>query len=281
VLLGQNCHIGRGVELGPNAVIGNNVFVDQDATISQSTVLDGTYVGRLVNLQNRIVSGDLAIDIHSSDYVVIEDDFILSDYEESVHLGMRRVFDAAAALVFLILLSPLLLVLAMMAWLTTGSSLRQVEHASPGSKGTKFTLWHFNTGRDHLDNWFGRWMEAWELNRLPELWNVVTGELRLVGLKPLLPNEVFEANRDAWDLVQEDYVPGFTGLWYVETGIDADLLEILVTDAYYMATRSIKSDLKVIARTPVRWARRTPGKTKQVIRQEVVRRDGNLVEYDQ
>lgn len=280
VLLGQNCHVGRGVELGPDAVIGSNVFIDDDATISQSTVLDGTYVGRLVNLQNRVVSGDLVIDVISGDHVAVEDDFILSNYEESVQLSLRRVFDASVAIALLLLLSPFLLVLGLMAWITTGSALLRVDFASPGSKGSHFSLWQFNTGREYPSNWFGRWMGAWELNRLPELWNVVTGELRLVGEKALLPNEVFVANHEAWDRMQEDYAPGFTGLWYVETGNDAELLEVLVTDAYYMATRSTLSDLKLLVRTPVSWARRTLGKEQRVKRQDVGRRDGNLVEYD-
>src|SRR6476620_12732517 len=61
--IGEGCRIGYGVELGPEVVIGSSVVMDDDATIFQSTVLDRTYVGQLVNINNRVIFKTTLIDV--------------------------------------------------------------------------------------------------------------------------------------------------------------------------------------------------------------------------
>jgi lipopolysaccharide/colanic/teichoic acid biosynthesis glycosyltransferase len=103
-------------------------------------------------------------------------------------------------------------------------------------------------------------MQRWELERLPELWNVITGDLALVGVRPMSPVEVASL-QEAWEQKRNEYPAGFTGLWYVHGthshGLEASLLEAsLIDDAYYTATRSWQGDLVLICRTPQAWWRR-------------------------
>jgi lipopolysaccharide/colanic/teichoic acid biosynthesis glycosyltransferase len=94
-----------------------------------------------------------------------------------------------------------------------------------------------------------------ELHRLPELWNLVKGDLQLVGVKPLTPEETGRLN-EQWQQPRHEQRPGLTGLWYVNTRPDSDLDEIVVADIYYMATQSWREDLNILWKTPASWIKR-------------------------
>ena len=79
VFIGDNCRIGREVELGPEAVISQNVIIDDEATIYQSAVLDHTYVGQLVNVENRFVNKKNMIDVETGQNTEVTDHFLLDE----------------------------------------------------------------------------------------------------------------------------------------------------------------------------------------------------------
>jgi lipopolysaccharide/colanic/teichoic acid biosynthesis glycosyltransferase len=101
----------------------------------------------------------------------------------------------------------------------------------------------------------GRWIERWELNRLPELVNVLRGDMALVGVKPLRPDEAALLTEE-WHEKRHDTVAGFTGLWYQQTDPESDLDTVIIADVYYTATRTWSSDVMLFLRTPSIWARR-------------------------
>ena len=122
-----------------------------------------------------------------------------------------------------------------------------------------FNLLHFETRRpDGSTTTIGRWLERWEWSRFPELWNVVRGDLRWVGVKPLTSQEAAQVTEE-WQTRRFTCASGVTGLWYVQTGIAGDLDGVLVADAYYIATRSLREDARLWWRTPAAWARRLRG----------------------
>jgi lipopolysaccharide/colanic/teichoic acid biosynthesis glycosyltransferase len=98
-------------------------------------------------------------------------------------------------------------------------------------------------------------MERWELNRLPELFNVLRGDMALVGVKPLRPEEVSYLSEE-WHQKRHDFPAGLTGLWYQQTDPSSDLDTVIIADIYYAATRSWRGDLLLFLRTPSIWARR-------------------------
>jgi NDP-sugar pyrophosphorylase family protein len=88
VCIGENCRIGPGAEVGPEVVIGSNVIIDHEVTIRHSTVLGSTYVGRLINSNNLVISRTTIIDTLTSVSTQIVDTFLLAEVNP-LRLGVR------------------------------------------------------------------------------------------------------------------------------------------------------------------------------------------------
>lgn len=171
---------------------------------------------------------------------------------------MKRLFDFAAAATALAFLSPVLLVAAIMVRLKLGSPVlfRQVR---PGLHARPFTLLKFRTMLDTAGpdgeplpdgqrlTPLGRFLRSTSLDELPELWNVLKGDMSLVGPRPLrvqyLPLYSPEQGR------RHDVRPGITG-WAQVNGRNAiSWKDRLAMDVWYVDNRSFLLDLKIIFRT--------------------------------
>jgi NDP-sugar pyrophosphorylase family protein len=264
--IGDNCLVGRDAELGPESIIGSHTIIDDEATVHRSTILSYTYVGQLVNIQHRFVHRNLIVDAPSAESTEIVDRFLLDEATPAVlDVGLRRLADFILALLLLVLSLPLTLPLALLVWLTSGKPLTGVKRVGvrpgmrgkgPGGRPETFTLLWFRTRHeDGRHTWPGRFLEQWDLCRLPELWNVLKGDLGLVGVKPLTLEEASHVT-ELWQQKRYDYHAGFTGLWYVQTGAQSEWDEVLVADAYYAATRNWREDFRLLLQTPAGWYRR-------------------------
>jgi lipopolysaccharide/colanic/teichoic acid biosynthesis glycosyltransferase len=133
---------------------------------------------------------------------------------------------------------------------------RQVR---PGLHGHPFTLYKFRTMRGaatgeagvHTDaerlTGFGRWLRATSLDELPELWNVLRGDMSLVGPRPLLMR--YLPLYTAEQMRRHDVRPGVTG-WAQVNGRNALSWEDkFALDVWYVDHRSLLLDLKILART--------------------------------
>lgn len=273
--IGPSSWIGREVELGPATVIGANVVIDDDATVSRSTVLSETYVGRLVNVDERVVTWSTISDVEGGDTTRVVDPFLISHVRAgaSDRGTTRSGAGAMVALLLLAVLSPLLLVVALATLLTTGGLIirlpRVGQRVSEGVQ-RQFYLLRFRTRRaDGMHTPLGRLFERLDLHRMPELLNVVAGELALVGVKPLDPAEAAQL-REEWHQRRHESPAGFTGLWYLQTDPDSPLDAVIVADVYYTATRSWRSDLLCLLRTPHAWRRRIKVSPKSQGEREVL-----------
>lgn len=264
IYIGDNCQLGRDVDIGPDVILGKNVVIDDGATISESVILDYTYVGQLANITNRIISKNLMIDVKTAERVEIVDTFLLGEAHPAlIDSWLRRIWDTAVSFCLLLLTLPITLPLGLITWLTTGRVIEQQTYLGrrPNSSvnnyelGT-FTMHHFNTRRSDGElARFGRWLKKSEMYRLPELWNVLKGDMSLIGVKPLQSAEAAKIV-EAWQRQRYQYPAGFTGLWYIQTNSDSDLDEVLIADAYYVATRTRSGDIKISWQTPKSWLRR-------------------------
>ncbi|MES2209903.1 MAG: sugar transferase [Chloroflexota bacterium] len=93
----------------------------------------------------------------------------------------------------------------------------------------------------------GRWLRRTSLDELPQLWNVLIGEMSLVGPRPPLPSEV--AGYDVWHRRRLSMKPGMTGLWQIRARHESDFDRWVETDLEYIDRWSLWLDLKIIART--------------------------------
>ena len=266
VYVGENCQIGSDVELGPDVVIGSNVVIDDDATVCHSTILDHTYVGQLVNIERRFVDKNVVIDSLTSECTVVVDYFLLDEAHTTIlDSRLLRIWGFLLALLLILGSFVITLPLGLLLFLTSGHIVSReiriggLPNNLNGSRAAlkSFKLLRFYTRKENgRYTRFGRWLESWEGHRLPELWNVLKGELRLVGVKPLLAADVAQIT-EAWQQKRHEYHPGFTGMWYLQTTADSSLDDILIADAYYVATRSWRGDLNILKQTPSAWWRRS------------------------
>ena len=93
----------------------------------------------------------------------------------------------------------------------------------------------------------GRILRRFSIDELPQIWNVIRGEMSLVGPRPPLPREVAEYDDRAYHRLFAK--PGLTGLWQVSGRSDLDWEESIQLDLRYVDNRTVRTDLKILART--------------------------------
>ena len=94
---------------------------------------------------------------------------------------------------------------------------------------------------------FGRILRASGLDELPQLFNVLCGEMSLVGPRPCLPNEF--AGYEPWQRQRMNGLPGLTGYWQVNGKNKTTFNEMIAMDLFYLKNMSIFLDLKIMLKT--------------------------------
>ncbi len=165
---------------------------------------------------------------------------------------VKRTFDVAVASLLLVVLSPLLLVLALLVRVQLGSPVL-FRQARPGRGGELFTLVKFRTMRsgpgpdeERLTR-LGRFLRRTSLDELPELLNVLRGDLSLVGPRPLL--EEYLPLYSPEQARRHEVRPGVTG-WAQVHGRNAITWdEKLALDVWYVEHRTFRLDCSILAKT--------------------------------
>lgn len=106
----------------------------------------------------------------------------------------------------------------------------------------------FKIGNDPRRTKVGRFLEKWSLDELPQLWNVLKGEMSLVGPRPHMPVQV--ANYEKHHKKVFNIKPGITGLAQISGRSDLDFDEEAKIDIYYIENWSLGLDLKIMLKTP-------------------------------
>ena len=171
---------------------------------------------------------------------------------------MKRLFDMIASAIGLLVLLPVIAVVALQIRRKLGSPVlfRQVR---PGKDGKPFEMIKFRTMRDAVDEEgnvlpdvermtpFGHFIRATSLDELPELWNVLKGDMSLVGPRPLLMEYLPLYSAEQYR--RHDVRPGVTG-WAQVNGRNAISWEDkFKLDTWYVDNHSFWLDLKIIYRT--------------------------------
>ncbi|WP_245536323.1 sugar transferase [Terriglobus saanensis] len=184
---------------------------------------------------------------------------------------LKRMLDLAISLVGLVFLAPLFLILAAVVALDSKGPIFYSAKRI-GRKGRSFNCFKFRTmvqnadalkaqlaGQNERDGVLfkmsndprvtrvGRFLRKYSLDELPQLWNIVRGDMSLVGPRPPMAAEVEQYALD--HLRRLDVLPGLTGLWQVEARQDPSFDSYISLDTAYVENWSLWLDLKILLRT--------------------------------
>ncbi len=200
---------------------------------------------------------------------------------EAIRAVVKRAVDIVGSAAMLVLLAPLMVVVAVLVKVTSpGPVLFRQERVGAG--GRVFRMNKFRTIRADADATIhqryvemfieagarkpggegatckivddprvtpiGRFLRRWSIDEVPQFWNVLIGEMSLVGPRPALPYEV--AHYKPWHRRRFDATPGMTGLWQVSGRSRTSFDEMVEIDLRYARNHTILNDLSILAATP-------------------------------
>lgn len=190
-----------------------------------------------------------------------------------VYIYLKRFFDVILSLIGLIVLAiPFLIIAAFIKFCDGGPILYTQERV--GKDGRRFQIYKFRSMYVDADKLLeklkeqnevtgpmfkmkndpritsvGRFLRKTSLDELPQLWNVLRGDMSLVGPRPPLPREV--AKYSEYDLQCLWVIPGCTGLWQATERNNVGFEEMVELDLEYIQKRSLLFDAKIILLTVV------------------------------
>ncbi|MDE0800485.1 MAG: sugar transferase [Rhodospirillaceae bacterium] len=173
-------------------------------------------------------------------------------------MALKRTFDFVVAAAVLVLLSPVFLILAFIILIKMGWPIL-FSQVRPGLGGKPFRLSKFRTMKNTEDGAgnllsdgeritaLGRFLRRTSVDELPELFNVLKGDMSLVGPRPLLMEYLpyYDTDQERRHTVR----PGMTGLAQVNGRNDLTWEEKFELDVWYVDNRSLWLDLKILCRT--------------------------------
>jgi lipopolysaccharide/colanic/teichoic acid biosynthesis glycosyltransferase len=191
----------------------------------------------------------------------------------NVHDQCRRALDVLVSITALVALSPFMALIALAIALTSrggpfyfqwrtgyrGKRFRMVKFRTmvTNAEDLRHTLEYrnrlsepdFKVDDDPRVTGVGRFIRRWSLDELPQLLNVLEGEMTLVGPRPTsFPAEKYEP----WQRRRLDVKPGLTGLWQISGRSNIDFSKRVQLDLHYIDNRSVFLDLLILLKTP--WA---------------------------
>jgi exopolysaccharide biosynthesis polyprenyl glycosylphosphotransferase len=184
---------------------------------------------------------------------------------------VKRAMDVVGSLLAITLLSPLLVAIGLAVKLTSRGP---VFYRQPrvGRNGVEFDMLKFRSMRDGADaekdellslneteglfkiaedprvTRVGRFLRRRSLDELPQLWNVLRGQMSLVGPRPLVPEDDARVE-GCWQRERLAVVPGMTGAWQIVGSTRVPLQEMVKLDYLYWANWSLWTDIKILLRT--------------------------------
>lgn len=174
--------------------------------------------------------------------------------------AIKRLCDLLAASVLVLLTAPLMAGIALAIRRQTGET-ALFRQRRVGYRGREFVMFKFRTMRADADAYapspaapddervtpIGRWLRKYSLDELPQLFNVLRGEMSIVGPRPEMPFWVEQY--EPWQRQRLQAVPGMTGLWQIVGRKDLPLRDNLEYDFYYIRNQSLLLDLAIFLRT--------------------------------
>lgn len=182
----------------------------------------------------------------------------------------KRLFDLVVAILLIIVLAPLLLTVAMLICLDSPGGIFYTQ-TRIGKGGRYFTMWKFRSMIKNADQQkhelnndmacgvlfkvkhdpritrVGRLIRRFSIDELPQLWNVIIGDMSIVGPRPALPDEVVHYTPHQRQRLT--VTPGITCLWQISGRSEISFHQQVELDLHYIAIQSLRTDMLILLKT--------------------------------
>lgn len=193
--------------------------------------------------------------------------------QKSNYEAIKRIFDVLVSAFIIIVLSPIWIIIAFLIKITSKGTVFYKAKVI-GKSGKEFLMLKFrsmytncskkphiektkkmvleNTDTKKLRNdpritLLGKFLRRFSIDEFPQLWNVLKGEMSLVGPRPNVPYE-YEI-MDKWQKKRQSVLPGMTGIWQIRGRDEVKFSDQIVLDLYYIENRSIRLDIEIMLKT--------------------------------
>lgn len=189
------------------------------------------------------------------------------------YIAFKRIFDIVCTSIGLILISPVFIITAILIKLDSKGPIFFSQERI-GKDGKSFKFWKFRSMctdaeemKERLMKYneaqgpifkmkddpritkIGKFIRRYSIDELPQLYNVLCGDMSLVGPRPPVPKEV--AQYEKWHNRRFEVTPGITGLWQVSGRSNLTFTEMVKLDIYYIENWSLWLDIKILLKTIV------------------------------
>ena len=172
----------------------------------------------------------------------------------------KHLFDASAAFCLVLLFAPLMVLIAVLIKLTSRGPVF-FSHKRVGLNNELFLIYKFRSLHTDTPSYsekpdstedvritlVGKWLRKTSLDELPQLFNVLKGEMSLVGPRPEMP--FLAEHYEPWENQRHLVRPGMTGLWQLSPRRRGSIREGIPVDLEYIENLSFWNDLKILLRT--------------------------------
>ncbi|HEX2909183.1 MAG TPA: sugar transferase [Chloroflexia bacterium] len=284
VTMGVGCKIERDVTIQGPAIIGNYVHIKRGSRLKNTVILDHTTLGMATEFEDCVISGERVASIQREEIVTISNPVILCSNRTLPFFDkIEQLIHSCLALLILIAVSPLFLLLILAIKLESAgpvfyTQLRVGQRKNRGDPffypGEVFVFIKFRTMYTDADSRLkqlleqneyhsptfvklkndprvtrvGRFIRKTSLDELPQLINVIVGNMRLVGNRPLPLYEAYNL-KESWQQLRFTAPAGMTGLWQISGRSDLSMEERIILDNYYAVSRTFWSDMKILFMT--------------------------------
>jgi lipopolysaccharide/colanic/teichoic acid biosynthesis glycosyltransferase/ADP-glucose pyrophosphorylase len=276
-VIGDGCVVGRRAVVR-ESILWRGVAAGEGSTLRHCVAGGGLKVYEGDSFSNKVLIHSLS----PSDMSFIPSQYEFSGIVESVslrmsglryllYLGLKRMIDLFGGLVILFALAPVMAVIAF-AIKRDSEGPCMFRQARCGKDGRDFVMYKFRTMvkdaaamqqkyvkekdvdgpvfkllNDPRITRMGRFLRKTSLDELPQIFNVIKGEMSLVGPRPLVMDEMRFS--PSWRSIRLKVKPGITGLWQVEGRSEAPFHDWIRYDVYYVKNQSLLLDIKILLKT--------------------------------
>jgi lipopolysaccharide/colanic/teichoic acid biosynthesis glycosyltransferase len=279
LVIGEDAQIREGAFLR-ESVVGKKVRLGRDSKVERSILTEGLGVPEGARITGSVATSE---SLSPGDLNLVERDlrvgfaslpitrFVQTGLRRGLYCGFKRMFDLAFAAGALLLSLPLMVAIALaIRWDSGGPVLFRQRRC--GRNGKEFTMLKFRSMRadadqtrleiSHLNECdgpvfkinndprftrVGRILRKYSLDELPQFWNILRGDMSVVGPRPLAESELRTC--PSWRDARLRVKPGLTGLWQVSSREKKDFRDWIQLDLRYVREQSLSLDFTILLRT--------------------------------